>query len=118
MLWKQKLVVDLFLQAVIPITVQSPSTRQANSPHPSYTGSVLFQNTFNGQLPATDYPKLDVNGFVFLVENKINLFEQFYFMMFLFYTVFGLVWAWFCYRHLQELLPIQVRSFISFVVLI
>jgi len=27
--------------------------------------------------------------------------------MFLSYTAFGLVWAWFCYRHLQELLPIQ-----------
>ena len=57
---------DWFLQAVIPITVQSPSTRRASSEallHPSYKGSVLFRNTFNGQLPATDYPKVDVNGF-------------------------------------------------------
>jgi hypothetical protein len=78
--------------AVIPVTVQSPSTSRASTGtlHPSYEGSVLFRNTFNGLLPATDYPKVN-----------------FYFMMFLFYTAFGLVWAWFCYRHLQELLPIQ-----------
>ena len=67
--------VDLFfLQAVIPITVQSLTRRvdtRAPPPHPSYSGSVLFRNTFNGQLPATDYPKVNVNGFVFLVENKI-----------------------------------------------
>jgi hypothetical protein len=38
--------------------------------------------------------------------------------MFLSYAAFGLVWAWFSYRHLQELLPIQVRQFIPFVDLI
>lgn len=74
MLWKHKLVVDfIFLQAVIPITVQPPLTRRADTsaPHPSYTGSVLFRNTFDGQLPATDYPKVDVNGFMLFVENVI-----------------------------------------------
>jgi hypothetical protein len=35
--------------------------------------------------------------------------------MFLFYAAFGLVWGWFCYRHLQELLPIQVRQSILLV---
>jgi len=30
-------------------------------------------------------------------------------MMFLVYAAFGLVWGWFCYRHLQELLPIHTR---------
>lgn len=28
-------------------------------------------------------------------------------MMFLAYAVIGGIWAWFCYRHLQDLLPIQ-----------
>lgn len=29
--------------------------------HPSYNGLVFFQNTFDGQLPATDYPKVTVS---------------------------------------------------------
>ncbi|KAF8913100.1 protein PTM1 [Gymnopilus junonius] len=77
----------------IPFTVQSPTARGADTDvpfHPSYKGSVLFRNTFNGQLPATDYPKV-----------------IFYFVMFIVYATFGLLWGWFCYRHIHELLPIQ-----------
>jgi hypothetical protein len=29
-------------------------------------------------------------------------------MMFVIYAAFALVWGWFCYRHIHELLPIQV----------
>ncbi|KAF8973663.1 lung seven transmembrane receptor-domain-containing protein [Flammula alnicola] len=79
--------------AAIPVTVQGSSSRRSDTDvpfHPSYTGSVLFKNTFNGQLPATDYPKVN-----------------FYFTMFIVYATFGVVWAWFCYRHIHELLPIQ-----------
>ena len=39
--------------------------RQANTDvpfHPSYKGTVLFKNTFDGQLPAGDYPKVNVSG--------------------------------------------------------
>jgi hypothetical protein len=35
---------------------------------------------------------------------------KFYFSMFIVYAVIGGVWAWQCYRNLQDLLPIQVRS--------
>ncbi|TFK36947.1 lung seven transmembrane receptor-domain-containing protein [Crucibulum laeve] len=79
--------------AVIPVTVQSSSTRRAETDvpyHPSYKGVVLFQNKFKGQLPATDHPKVN-----------------FYFVMFLVYAAFGTAWGWLCYKHINELLPIQ-----------
>ncbi|KAG6832564.1 hypothetical protein H0H92_000193 [Tricholoma furcatifolium] len=46
--------------AVVPVTVTSYSTRAPTDVpyHPSYTGNVLFRNTFDGKLPATDYPKV------------------------------------------------------------
>jgi hypothetical protein len=49
--------------AVVPVTVQSPSMRRAATDtyhHSNYTGTVLFRNTFDGKLPATDYPKVIV----------------------------------------------------------
>ncbi|KAF9015617.1 lung seven transmembrane receptor-domain-containing protein [Cyathus striatus] len=67
--------------AVIPVTVQQTSNLRAESDvpyHPSYKGLVLFRNKFDGQLPATDYPKVTVTA-----------------------------WGWLCYRHINELLPIQ-----------
>ncbi|KAF8167666.1 lung seven transmembrane receptor-domain-containing protein [Crassisporium funariophilum] len=79
--------------AAIPVTVLGSMTRRADTDipfHPSYKGTVLFQNTFNGRLPAADYPKVN-----------------FYFVMFIIYAAFGVVWAWFCYQHIHELLPIQ-----------
>ncbi|KAG5654686.1 hypothetical protein H0H81_007442 [Sphagnurus paluster] len=77
---------------VIPVTVTSPATRAATdvSYHPSYSGRVLFKNTFEGKLPASDYPKVN-----------------FYFAMSLIYAIFAALWAWMCYQHLHELLPIQ-----------
>ena len=33
---------------------------------------------------------------------------QFYFVMFLVYATFAGAWGWLCYKHVQELLPIQV----------
>lgn len=52
--------------AIVPVTVlsdggSSVSERQedTNVPfHPSYNGIILFKNTFNGELPASDYPKV------------------------------------------------------------
>ncbi|KIY51272.1 hypothetical protein FISHEDRAFT_64294 [Fistulina hepatica ATCC 64428] len=79
--------------AVVPVTVMSSREARADSDvsiHPSYSGSVLFRNTFDGKLPATDYPKVN-----------------FYFAMFLVYTTFAAVWGWLCYKHIHELLPIQ-----------
>ena len=50
------------LSAIVPLTVEALSKRQGNdTPHPGYQGTILFQNTFDGQLPATDYPKVNVS---------------------------------------------------------
>ncbi|KAI0068150.1 hypothetical protein BV25DRAFT_1793885 [Artomyces pyxidatus] len=92
--------------AVVPVTVLQasppsppPSTTVAPQPtarqdssgvHPTYKGTVLFQNKFHGQLAATDYPK-----------------TTFYLIMFISYVVLGAAWGWMCYRHITELLPIQ-----------
>lgn len=49
--------------AVVPVTIQ-PLTSRADTDvpyHPSYEGLALFKNTFEGQLPATDYPKVNVS---------------------------------------------------------
>jgi hypothetical protein len=83
--------------AVVPVTVLSSDTvgtRQDSSDvpfHPKYEGTVLFKNKFDGQLPATDYPKVN-----------------FYLAMLLAYVLFASAWGWLCYQHVQELLPIQV----------
>lgn len=83
--------------AIVPVTVLSPDsvgTRQDSTDvpfHPKYDGSVLFKNKFDGQLPATDYPKVN-----------------FYLAMLLAYVLFASAWGWLCYQHVQDLLPIQV----------
>ncbi|KII94126.1 hypothetical protein PLICRDRAFT_50112 [Plicaturopsis crispa FD-325 SS-3] len=90
--------------AIVPVTLLSPA-RQASTDvpfHPSYKGQILFQNTFAGKLPATDYPKVN-----------------FYFAMFLVYAVLGSAWGWLCYRQRDELLPIQyyLSSLVGFLII-
>lgn len=48
--------------AAIPVTAQPPSNQASTDVpfHPSYRGTILFKNTFEGKLPATDYPKVNV----------------------------------------------------------
>ena len=83
--------------AAVPLTVLSSNTvgtgrDSTDVPfHPKYEGTVLFKNKFDGQLPATDYPKVN-----------------FYLAMLLAYVLFASAWGWLCYRHVQDLLPIQV----------
>jgi hypothetical protein len=83
--------------AVVPLTVLSSDTvgtgrDSTDVPfHPKYEGIVLFKNKFDGQLPATDYPKVN-----------------FYLAMLLAYVLFASAWGWLCYKHVQDLLPIQV----------
>ena len=51
--------------AIVPVTVMQNSARQAETDtpyHPTYTGTVFFRNTFDGRLPATDYPKVNVSA--------------------------------------------------------
>lgn len=50
--------------AIVPVTVMQNSARQSQTDvpyHPTYTGTVFFRNTFDGRLPATDYPKVNVS---------------------------------------------------------
>ncbi|KAI0319773.1 lung seven transmembrane receptor-domain-containing protein [Amylostereum chailletii] len=94
--------------AVIPVTVLQPSstpqlTRQDSiEVHPSYTGTVLFRNKFNGQLPATDYPKVNFYGAMLVV-----------------YLLMAAIWGWMCYKHITEILPIQyyLSCLVGFLVL-
>ncbi|OJT15937.1 hypothetical protein TRAPUB_13361 [Trametes pubescens] len=91
--------------AIVPITVlPATSARQdvSNNPHPSYSGSVFFRNTFDGRLPASDYPKVN-----------------FYFSMFLVYSALAIVWGWLCYQNVQDLLPIQyyVSGLLGFLII-
>jgi hypothetical protein len=64
------------MTAAIPVTVQNPSTRQADTDipfHPSYKGTILFKNTFDGQLAATDYPKVNVCFSICLPLNRSQI---------------------------------------------
>ena len=98
---------------MVPITVlsSSPQTRQDPSEvHPRYSGAVFFQNTFDGKLPATDYPKVNVGSIHISVVLCVPLSKQFqfYFAMFIVYAVVAAAWGWLCFSNLQDLLPIQV----------
>lgn len=82
---------------IVPFTVlrdeRNVMERQSDTDvpfHPPYSGVVLFKNTFDGNLPASDYPKVN-----------------FYFAMLLAYVVMAGAWGWLCYRYKEELLPIQ-----------
>lgn len=51
--------------AMVPLTVMDMRRSDARAAmdvptHPKYTGTILFRNTFNGQLPAAEYPKVNV----------------------------------------------------------
>jgi hypothetical protein len=97
-----------------------PGTSQASNPrastdvpyHPSYSGTVLFKNTFEGKLPATDYPKVNVCFRCFQLVIPNLRVSQFYFALFLVYSAFAAGWGWLCYRHIHELLPLQVLYYI------
>ncbi|KAH7886133.1 protein PTM1 [Phlebopus sp. FC_14] len=91
--------------AIVPVTVITPTARQVSTDvpyHPTYSGVVLFRNTFDGRLPATDYPKVN-----------------FYLAMFFAYALIGAAWAWLCYKHVTELLPIQyyLSSLVAFLII-
>jgi len=50
---------------MVPLTVMDMRRSDARAAmdvptHPKYSGTILFRNTFNGQLPAAEYPKVNV----------------------------------------------------------
>jgi hypothetical protein len=65
----------------VPVTVlqTSPSSalqkRQSSDIHPSYKGTVLFRNVFDGRLAATDYPKVNVRGFCVRLPYRLTPLE-------------------------------------------
>ncbi|KAG8889360.1 hypothetical protein FRB98_004644 [Tulasnella sp. 332] len=75
----------------IPVTVLHPGeSGGTNHTHAAFSGTVLIQNSFWGQLPAADYPKI-----------------TFYMVVMLAYAGFAAAWGFLCVRHRQDLLPIQ-----------
>ncbi|WWC87461.1 uncharacterized protein L201_002350 [Kwoniella dendrophila CBS 6074] len=81
---------------IVPVTLvntkrseNSLDVRQSPT-HAEYSGLVLFKNTFEGELPAVEYPKIN-----------------FYAILSLVYFVLGCGWAYLCVNHLRELLPMQ-----------
>ncbi|QRV97588.1 membrane protein [Ceratobasidium sp. AG-Ba] len=80
--------------ATIPITTGATADTAV---HASFKGVVLFHNKFHGKLAATDYPKIN-----------------FYLTLALVYIVLGGVWAFLCFKHREDLLPLQY--YISYLV--
>ncbi|KAI9632189.1 major facilitator protein [Dioszegia hungarica] len=88
---------------IVPVTLvnsRSVSARQAT--HAEYAGEVLFRNTFEGELPAVEYP-------------KINL----YLGLSVIYLALGLGWGFLCFKHFRELLPMQyyISGTIAFLII-
>ncbi|KAG8778844.1 hypothetical protein FRC12_024773 [Ceratobasidium sp. 428] len=80
--------------ATIPITTGATADTAV---HASFNGVVLFHNVFHGKLAATDYPKIN-----------------FYLALALVYIVLGGLWAFMCFKHRDDLLPLQY--YISYLV--
>ena len=83
--------------AIIPLTVSDQTGKRVSErastdvpTHPTYAGTILFRNVFNGQLPAAEYPKVN-----------------FYLGLTLSYVVFAAAWGYLCFRNMSDLLPIQ-----------
>ncbi|OCF40543.1 major facilitator protein [Kwoniella heveanensis CBS 569] len=80
---------------IVPVTLvnsrsEMPIAERQEATHAEYSGLVLFKNTFEGELPAVEYPKIN-----------------FYFGLSLVYLILGAGWAYLCVKHLRELLPMQ-----------
>ncbi|CUA69260.1 putative membrane protein YHL071W [Rhizoctonia solani] len=80
--------------AAIPITTGATADTAV---HAEFTGHVLFHNIFHGKLAATDYPKIN-----------------FYMVLALVYLALGGVWGFMCFKHRDDLLPLQF--YISYLV--
>ena len=83
--------------AIIPLTVmdQTKKSLSERAPtdvptHPTYGGTILFRNVFDGQLSAAEYPKVN-----------------FYLALTIAYVVFAGAWGYLCFQHMSDLLPIQ-----------
>lgn len=80
---------------------EGTSSNATTTTRTTYTGVVDFENVFEGHLPASEYPKI-----------------WFYGALACAYTLIGLGWAYLCFRHRRDILPIQhyVSATIIFIV--
>jgi hypothetical protein len=70
---------------------------------------VLFRNVFDGELPAVEYPKINVS-----LHQLVHTYyteapnpadpRQFYMALSITYFLIGCLWAFLCVRHFRELL--------------
>lgn len=83
--------------AYVPASDADPSSLSSTI----FTGVVDFQNTFQGYLPAAEYPKI-----------------WFYTCLTAVYALIGLGWGFLCFKYRQDILPIQhyVSATIGFLV--
>lgn len=59
------------ITGIVPVTLVNErraeyphvDQRQSSATHAEYSGLVLFRNTFDGELPAVEYPKINVSQF-------------------------------------------------------
>lgn len=90
----------------VPLTMSASSSEDSSSSNATsstaYTGVVDFQNVFKGHLPAAEYPKIFFYGTLTAV-----------------YMLLGLAWAYLCFKHRADILPIQhyVSATIAFTVI-
>ncbi|SCV70962.1 BQ2448_3724 [Microbotryum intermedium] len=92
-----------------------PVALEQSASNSSYIGVVDFENTFGGNLPASEYPKVFVSTewLHYLLSSPSPLLiknfppQQFYFVLSMIYLGLAAVWLVLCYQHRRDLLPIQ-----------
>ncbi|KAJ3011419.1 hypothetical protein NUW54_g2183 [Trametes sanguinea] len=80
--------------AIVPVIAWQPKGTSASSipGAPRYGGTILFRNTFNGRLPASEHPKLHI-----------------YFALFCGYLTLAIAWSCSCWQNAERLLTVQYR---------
>ncbi|PWN48318.1 hypothetical protein IE53DRAFT_370721, partial [Violaceomyces palustris] len=75
---------------VVPLTSLPVDSNTKANIHAAFKGRVTFNNSFKGNLPAAEYPKL-----------------SFYFYLTAVYAILGLFWFYLCVKHRDQLLTVQ-----------
>ena len=114
--------------AIVPIVAIPAPSDTATLPYyggiyrSTYNGTISFHNIFEGKLPASDYPKLNVRAPCSRVESPdmhpgarglrhraLIALRQLYFYLSAAYVLLAGVWAWLCYCNVQDVLSVHVR---------
>ena len=54
-----------FFGAIVPFTLQNDESPETSDTHAAFKGQIFFHNTFEGKLPASDYPKVNVSVLIY-----------------------------------------------------